>query len=242
MRPLSILIVGDHDSEYEPHAATRTAVIEAAAQRNLHANTRWMGADDIVLYPDMVLEAAAVLLPPPGPRCPQLLAEPLLDLLRAARERNIPCLALGESHALMLIEFARNKLGLKAAGSTQHEDNPKHALITAVAHTPAHVHGVERAMRMIEVHAAQGAESAAGLTIGREWTNSIYGLSPDYAHAFEAAGFRAVLQDADGRPALHQLEGHPCAIACTWLPFHGLAPKSAHPLVMHWLAAAAAPR
>ncbi|MSR74850.1 MAG: hypothetical protein EXS14_05190 [Planctomycetes bacterium] len=240
MRPLSILIVGDHDNEYAPHPATRTALIEAAAQRHMRANTRWMGADDLVLYPDTILEAAAVLLPQPGPRCPRLMPEPELALLRMAREKRIPCLALGEAHGLMLIEFARNKLGLTAAGSTLYDDDPRYALITASGAESPRTHGVEIPARMIEVHAAKGAESAASLTIGREWTNTTHGLSSDYAEAFAAAGFSAPLLDADGRPALHILADHPCHIACTWLPLHGVGHAEAHPLVLHWLDAAAA--
>lgn len=239
MRPLSILIIGDHDSEYAPHPATREAVISAAAARHLHANTRWMGADDLALYPDAALEAAGVLLPPPGPRTPPLLPLPVLDLLRQCRERGIPSLALGESHAFMLIEFARNVLGLTDADSTLYDEHARHALITDNGSRAVRSHGIEPALRELTLQAAPGCEAALELTLTHEWTNCTHGLSSDYAESFERVGFRAVLQDSEGRPALHRLDGHTCMLACTWLPFHDHQPLKPHPLVQHWLASAA---
>lgn len=242
MPALQILFIGDHDAEHAPHRETREAVIAAAADLHLCANTRWVGADDLVLYPDLVMEASGVLLPPPGPRCPKLLPEPELDALKQAREAGIPTLAMGASHSLMLIEFARNVLGLAGANSTLLEEDTPHAVVTDRSGLHALPTGQESGLAALSVTVDASSLEAEGHTIGSEWTDAQHGLAADYAAAFEHAGFRTLGRDGNSQPVLLRLENHPFWVAAAFLPFHGRLNAGPHPLVRNWLKAAATRR
>ncbi len=241
MPSLQILIIGDHDAEHAPHRETREAVIAAAADLHLRANTRWVGADDLVLYPDLVMEAAGVLLPPPGPRCPQLLPEPELDALKQAREGGVPTLAMGASHSLMLIEFARHVLGLAGANSTWYDEETPHAVVSNRLGLKGPI-DPGSSLSALSVTVDASSTAAGGHTIGSEWTDAQHGLAADYAAAFEHAGFHTLGRDSDGQPVLHRLENHPFWVAAAFLPFHGRLNAGPHPLVVNWLKAAATQR
>jgi len=240
MHPLQVLIIGDHDTEHPAHRAARDSVIAAAASLRLRANTRWVGADDLVLYPGLVAEAAGLLLPPPGPRCPRLLPEPEIQALQQARELGVPCLAMGEAHALLLIEFARNVLSLAGANSTLYDDDPPFAVVND--RTPHSKLAGEAPLAPMTVTLHASSENTDWLSIGDEWSDASHGLGADYAAAFDSAGFRCLGRDAAGQPVLHVLDGHPFWVASAFLPLHGRSAQDAHPLVLQWLRASSTRR
>jgi CTP synthase len=227
MRDLSVLILGGHDSEYEPHARTRDAVREGARGRPLVVNTRWLGPDDLQLYPGLVAEAQAVVLAPPGPRCPRILPEPIVQAVGTARTRGLPLLATGEAHGLALIEFARNVLGLAGAGSTRFEEEIRDPVVARIRETEA-----PGALRPLRLERVPGSEIPSDLRLDAssvEITDVEYGLSPDYAAAIAEKGLRPVLSDpATGRPYLHRMAGHPYFFAAAFLP--QLRRPGPHPL------------
>jgi CTP synthase len=227
MRDLNVLIIGDHDSEYEVHARTREAVRLAARGRPYVVNTRWLGPDDLQLYPGLVAEARAVVVAPPGPRCPRILPEPMIGAIETARTRGIPLLATGESHGLALIEAARNLLGLEDAGSTRYDEDCKQPVVMRILDE-----GEQPRLRQVRLDpaAASPLAQALGFDAQRTELSEIeHGLSPDYAFALAQAGIEPVLVDhATGRPYLHAWKGAPCHLIAAFLP--QLSRPEPHPL------------
>lgn len=240
MRQYTILILGDHDSENEVHAATREAVLHAAAgsARDAVVNTRWLGVDDLQLYPGIVAEAAGVVLAPPGPRSPRILPVPKIRSLSLIRERDLPLLATGESHGLVLVELAREVLGLRNAGSTRFEEDLEHPVVSAVStrhEGPVRPHPIE-----IEVLPDPLVAPLYGGP-GRypEVTDLAYGLNPDYAGALASAGLRTAGVDPHGgRPYLQVLDGRRFHVTAAYLPQLRSRFGAPHPLFSGLMAAA----
>jgi hypothetical protein len=110
MRQHTVLILGEYDTSFSGHEFLLRSALGAAKQVGLQVNTRWMGSDDLLLYPGMVTEASAVLLAPGVPRKRLMPTEPLLEAIRLIREADLPFLALGSAYRVVVTECKRNLL------------------------------------------------------------------------------------------------------------------------------------
>lgn len=229
MQQNTILFLGKYEGDNAAQVATRKAVLEAGGAHKVVLNTRWMGPDNLTLYPGMVSEAAAVVLAPPQEHAPAILSESMLAALTVVRETGLPFLATGESHGLVFIEAARSLLGLEHAGS---------ALFDAPTSDPVvhEVPAIDGAEGMHEVELELLDDALVGPLYADmdrvvETTDIRSGLNPDYATRITEAGFRTAAKDRHGgRPYLHVLEGHPFHVTAAFLPQIRDEPGSPHPL------------
>jgi CTP synthase len=195
-------------------------------------NTRWMGADDLLHYPGVVIEADAVVLAPPGPRTRKVLPLSLLEALSLVRERDLPLLATGESHGLVFVEIARKILGLEEATSTWYEPYAREPVV----HTLEGAESLDRDERTRELDCEVGDHPLIASLYGdarrvTEVTDVVCGLNPDYAEAIENAGcVPAVWAAGSNRPVLHVMEGRRWYVTAGFLPQLRSTPQKPHPL------------
>ncbi|MAB90398.1 MAG: hypothetical protein CMJ90_13175 [Planctomycetes bacterium] len=227
MQQNTILFLGKYEGDNAAQVATRKAVLEAGSAHKVVLNTRWMGPDNLTLYPGMVSEAAAVVLAPPQEHAPAILSESMLAALTVVRETGLPFLATGESHGLVFIEAARSLLGLEHAGSAVFDEAVQDPVIHELPGATCAMHKVELEIVGDELLGPLYAD------VGRvvEQTDIISGLNPDYAARLTDVGFRTAAKDRHGgRPYLHVLEGHPFHVTAAFLPQIRDEPGSPHPL------------
>lgn len=227
MRGMTILISGRYDGEEAVHAATRDAILGAAHALGAVVNTRWLGEEELGLYPGLVRECAGLVVAPGGPDVPREPAHARLETLRVARETGLPVLATGAGHALALIELARNAAHLEGAGA-QGWPEAEHEIVRALDLPPA-----ARATRIRKVALeATSAGRRLGLSPRFEARTDLrFGLDADYARPLEEAGLVPAARAADGRPYLHLLEGHPFHASAAYLPQLEAAETGAPPVV-----------
>lgn len=240
MRQHTILILGDHDTEFRTHEATREAVRHAAEAAGAVVNTRWLGADDLQLYPSLVAEASGVILAPPGPRSPKVLPVPLLAGLTTVRTRDLPFLATGESHGLVLIELAREVLGLPGANSTRFEEEAIDPVVHAIGgRTDGPAHPREIQVQILEDPLVTPLYGKPGRVT--ETTDVHHGLNPDYVSALAESGLRTAAADPNGgRPFLHVLGDRRFHVSAAFLPQLRSKRGAPHPLFKGLLVAASA--
>src|SRR5262245_62080050 len=119
----TILIIGDHEAGFRAHDRLLDAIEHASVDMEMVVNTRWVGNDDLAHRPHLVADAKGVILAPRSTRTYRVFPEPIVQALRLVRERNVPFLATGDSHDLVLIEIARNVMGMKEAGSRFYDED-----------------------------------------------------------------------------------------------------------------------
>jgi CTP synthase len=241
MQQNTILFLGKYEGENATQAATRKAVLDAAAFHRTVLNTRWMGPDSLTLYPGMVAEAAGVILAPPQKRGPSALSESMLAALTVVRETGLPFLATGESHGLVFIEAARSLLGLANAGSAAFDAEVPDPIV----HELPSVQGAD-GLHEVELELADDdllGPLYADIDRVVEQTDIVSGLNPDYAARITDLGFRTAAKDRQGgRPYLHVLEGHPFHVTAAFLPQFCRDPGAPHPLFRGLVAACLAGR
>jgi CTP synthase (UTP-ammonia lyase) len=223
-------VVGDRDERNETHRATDAAVAHAAEAHGWAAEVTW------VPTPDVEGSAAGVLAPFHAlwiaPGSPYRSMQGALDAVTYARTRRVPLLGTCGGFQHVVIEFARNVLGLAGAEHAEHDPTAELLVVDALA---CSLVGKVMDVTMAEGSAARRAYATGGTT---ERYYCRFGLNPGYVDPFAQAGLVVSGTDQAGEPRIVELPGHPFFVATLFVPQASSAPGAPHPLVSAYLRAA----
>jgi CTP synthase len=161
-----------------------------------------------------------------------------------AREQGIPCLGLCLGMQTMVIEFARNVVGLAGANSSEFDSDSPHPVIDLMD-DQREVVNYGGTMRLGVYPARLRADSmvaaAYGETIVYERHRHRYEFNSRYRRRIEAAGLRAVGTSPDDRLVeFVELEEHPFWVGTQAHPEFKSRPDRPHPLFSALVGAALA--
>ena len=125
---LPIAIVGKYVEYPDSYISVREALRHAGMAHDQEVNIRWVHSEDIEKYgPENYLNDVRGIVVPGGfgPRG----VEGMIDTVGYARTHNIPYLGLCLGLQVMVIEWARNVLGLAGANSSELDPNTPHPVI-----------------------------------------------------------------------------------------------------------------
>jgi CTP synthase (UTP-ammonia lyase) len=227
---LLIGVIGDFDPAFPPHPATTAALEHAAVSLSVEIEVRWLATPELRDVAPEALEAYDALWCAPG--SPYRSLDGALRAVRLARERGWPLLGTCGGFQHMVIEFARNVLGIQDA---QHAEYDPYASRLVVAPLTCSLAGRTMSVRLVP-------GSRVGEIYGTpEVTEHYYcnfGLNPDYQDELDAAGLRVVGRDQDGEARIVELPDHPLYVATLFVPQLNSRPGRAHPLAVALLEAA----
>jgi CTP synthase len=235
----TILIIGDHEAGFGPHDRLLDAIEHASAETDVVVNTRWVGNDDLLARPHLVSDAAAVVLAPRATHTYRVVPEPTLQALKLVRDRNVPFLATGDAHDLVLVEVARNVMGMKEAGSRFYDEEAGDPVVKEL---PRRRSVTRRSGGLLDLLVRHDPVLAPFLppTRREEPLDLLYAINLDYASALEEAGLKPAGFDAvTNRPYLFVFEPNRWHVTAAFLPQLASAPGQPHPLFMGLLAHAA---
>jgi len=222
----SIALLGDHDPSYVTHRALDLLVERLAADAEL----RWVpttGADDPFLA-----EADGVWAVPGTPYADEAAVH---AVLRHRREEGLPTLGTCGGFQHMVLEFARNRIGVHEAAHEETEPDAEQVVVSALS---CSLVGERR-----PVTAVPGTRMAE--ICGHEPFDGFhfctYGVNLRYRDMLVEAGllFSAFAPDA-GVEAV-ELEGHPFYVGTLFQPhMASLDGGPVHPLVLAFVEAAGA--
>ncbi|MGC8924041.1 MAG: glutamine hydrolyzing CTP synthase [Candidatus Micrarchaeia archaeon] len=124
---VSIALVGKYTSVYDAYASVCEAVKHAAAHRNVYANISFIDSEQVELNGPSILSSYDGIIVPGG--FGNRGVEGKISAIKYARENNVPFLGLCLGMQLMVVEYARNVLGLEDAHSTEFNPNTNHPVI-----------------------------------------------------------------------------------------------------------------
>jgi len=159
-----------------------------------------------------------------------------------AREEGIPCLGLCLGLQMMVIDFARNVLGLLGANSSEVDSQSPHPVIDLMENQREVISkgGTMRLGAYIaELTEGSIVARAYGTTVVSERHRHRYEFNSRYKSRFEAAGLRCSGLSPDGRLVeFVELEGHPFWVGTQAHPEFKSRPDRAAPLFRELIAAA----
>jgi CTP synthase (UTP-ammonia lyase) len=221
---MTIGIIGEHNPANVTHTATDSALAR------LGAEARWIPTPSAEAGASVLAGYDGLMISPGGP---YLSMDGALTAIRYARENDVPLLGTCAGFQHILLEYARDVLGI--AGAAHAEVDPEAAELICVPLTCSLV-GQERVVRI------EPGTFAAGLYQSAESVEPFYcnfGLNPDYRQPLEQAGLRFSGFDEDGEPRIVELPGHRFFVSTLFVPQAASNPVGPHPVLAAFLAATA---
>ncbi|MFT5427207.1 MAG: CTP synthase, partial [Gammaproteobacteria bacterium] len=169
-----------------------------------------------------------------------------------ARENNIPYLGICLGMQLAVIEYARHKLGLEEANSTEFEQESKHPVIALITEWMDQSGSIEQrnegtdlggTMRLggqqCQLLEGSRVRELYGKDVITERHRHRYEFNNKYKQQLEDAGMQFTGLSMDGNLVeIIELADHPWFIACQFHPEFTSTPRDGHPLFSGFVAAA----
>lgn len=228
-KTMRIGLIGDFNPAVKAHIAIPRAVALAADALECAAETSWLAT--------LLLEHnTAELLPAYDalwcvPASPYASMEGALSAIRFARERGIPFLGTCGGSQHVIIEYARNVLGLAEADHAETNPSTPLPLIASLVCSLIEVQDT--------IYLKPGSRIAAiyGRTEIVEGYHCSYGLNPHYHALFEQGGIYITGVDVNGEARVFELSGHPFFVGTLFQPERSAFAGAAHPLIVAYLQA-----
>ncbi|HEX6418587.1 MAG TPA: hypothetical protein VFZ77_08815 [Acidimicrobiales bacterium] len=223
-------IIGDLDPRNETHAATDDALGHAAAAVGLAVDAAWVATTDVG---DAAADLASFdgLLVAPG--SPYRSMDGALRAIGHARRDGVPLLGTCGGFQHVVIEYARNVLGVADAEHAEYDANASTLFVTPLSCSLA---GQSMA---VDVRPGTRAAEAYGAVAATERYYCNFGLDPARVDDLVAGGLRVSGIDADGEVRILELPDHPFFVATLFVPQASSTIVRPHPIVRAFVAAAA---
>jgi CTP synthase (UTP-ammonia lyase) len=219
-------IIGDFNPENSTHIFTNNGIQHAADALGTPIEAIWLPTDQPSDY-----ERFQGLFGSPG--SPYRSLDGALDGIRYARENKVPFLGTCGGSQHLMIEYARNVMGLSDAA---HAESDPYASCLFV--TPLSCSLVGKTM---EVAITPGSKAAVACRAERsmEAYYCNFGLNPEYQEQLECAGLAITGQDENGEARIVELPSHPFFVGTLFVPQARSGLGNPHPLMLAFCRAAA---
>jgi CTP synthase (UTP-ammonia lyase) len=216
-------ILGDYNPDNPTHVATNEGIRHAAEILGGYSfESSWLATDE----PHPFDEYQGLLC---SPGSPYKSLEGALHGIQYARERKIPFLGTCGGSQHLVLEYARNVMGIREAAHA--ETNPYASCLFI---TPLSCSLVGRTM---EVRVKPGTQ-AAGIYRDTRVTERYYcnfGLNPAYEEQLIRAGLEISGTDQAGEARILELPSHPFFIGTLFVPQANSSKEKPHPIVLEFL-------
>jgi CTP synthase (UTP-ammonia lyase) len=219
-----LAIVGDFNPENPSHIATNEAIKHSSAALRTSLQSQWVATEELAgsKGPDQLAEFGGLWI---APASPYKSMDGALRAIRWAREQHIPLLGTCGGFQHILIEYARNVLGLTNA---EHEESNPGASRLFISRLACSLVGRSMTIRL------KPGSMVAGL-YGKETAQEEYycnfGVNPEYVTTLRSGPLRVVGDDDEGEVRVVELPGHPFFLGTLFLPQLRSKPGTPHPVV-----------
>lgn len=222
-----IVLLGDRNPSFITHQAIDKA-LDIFNDRDQNLEASWVGTKEVSSHELIAAEGLWVL-----PGTPYENEEIVFEALFIRRTENRPTLGTCGGFQHMVLEFARNELGL---GTASHEETSPDGDALVINALPCSLVGEERMVHCMpgtRMEQICGSEPFAGF----HYCN--FGVNPNYQTALDAAGLRLSAFAEDAGVEAIELQAHPFYMGTLFQPQMGLLQGlELHPLIENFLMAA----
>ncbi len=219
--PTRIGIIGDFNPENPTHRATNNGIQHAAEALGEPMETVWLPTEFPAEY-----QRFQGLFGSPG--SPYRSMDGALAGIRYARENKIAFLGTCGGFQHLLIEYARNVMGLTDAAHAESDPYASCLFVNALS--------CSLVGQSMEVAIKPGTKAAAAFH-GDRSTEAYYcnfGLNPDYQERVERAGLEITGKDQNGEARIVELGSHPFYLGTLFVPQASSRAGEPHPLIVEF--------
>ena len=165
--------------------------------------------------------------------------EEMISYIKVLREKKIPTLGICLGMQLMVIEFCRNVIGLKNAGSSEFSNYSPNVIIGMDECIDSHLGGTMRlGSYKIQLNQKSKIKDIYETNVIFERHRHRYMVDNLYSHTFQDAGFSITGRcSTKGLIEVMELgkEQHPWYIGCQYHPEYRSSPFKPHPLFVSYV-------
>jgi CTP synthase (UTP-ammonia lyase) len=224
-----IAFIGEYDPSSPTHAATNAAFRHSSDRLRLEVSTGWVSTESVAV--EMFGYFDAVLIAPGGPYKDLGKA---LAAIRFARENGVPCLGTCAGFQHMVIEYARNVLGVANAEHAEYQPDAAEAFITPLVCSLA-----GRSMALT-FEAGSMVAKAYESTSATERYFCNFGVDPARVELLKSGAMRVTGSDAEGVIRVIEWPDSPFFVGTLFVPQSRSLPTRPHPLITAFVNAAVA--
>jgi CTP synthase (UTP-ammonia lyase) len=226
--PVRLAIVGEYRPSFPPHRAVLDTIAQVSAVRGVDVRAEWVETEEIERDGSARLAPFDAIWISPG--SPYRSTAGALTAIRFAREADVPLLGTCGGFQHVVLEYARNVMGLDAYHAESDPDKPVLLL------TPLSCSIAGQAMP-VTIDGPSRVAGWYGSTRITEQYYCNYGLNTEYEAQIEAAGLTIVGWDDAGEPRVVDIPDHPFFVGALFVPHPSPVPGCAHPLVAAFIEA-----
>lgn len=217
-------IIGEFNEAFAPHLATNEALNHSKTALKSDIEFDWISTNEILSDLDKIKENYTGFWIAPGSPYKNMMAA--LTLIEHARSNNIPTLGTCGGFQHMVIEYARNVMGIEDA---EHAEYDPYASSLVVNHLTCSLAGQELRIKILD-----RVSKVFSLYDQNEASEKYYcnfGLNRQYQKDMHQAGFLVVGSDDTGEARILELPGHPFFIATLFVPQNSSTANKPHPII-----------
>jgi CTP synthase (UTP-ammonia lyase) len=223
--------VGDFSPDVVAHRAIEKCFALVRGPGSHSVEPRWLATTAIDPGDERVFKPFSGIWCVPA--SPYLSTEGALWAITFARTHSVPFLGTCGGYQHALLEYARNVLGLSAAGHSELDPTTPLPLLDRMQCSL-----IEQS-QTITITNAQ-FRSIYGADAGPEGFHCSYGLNPNYEQVFAGSSLEIVARSKEGHARAFLLKGHPFFVGTQFQPERRALAGSLHPLVSAFFSASLA--
>ena len=233
-KSIKVAIAGKYTKLSDAYISVVESLKHAGYADSASVEIKWINSEECIDFPTckkLLSDVDAVVVPGGfGIRG----IEGKLNVIRYARENNLPFLGLCLGLQCTVIEYARNVAGLKGANSKEFDENPTHPVIDLMIEQK-NVKGYGGTMRLgaYDCHLKKGTKAykAYGKDVISERHRHRYEVNTEYIDILEKAGLVFSGMSPDGMLSeIVELPKLDWFVACQFHPEFKSRPDRPHPL------------
>ena len=217
--------MGDFDASNATHVATNEALDHAAKYLNVLLTYEWVYTDRIEPEFAAISGAYHGLLIAPG--SPYKSMSGVLKIIQYARINKIPVLGTCGGFQHMVIEFARNVLGIQDA---EHAETNPYASQLVINPLTCSLKGQQLDIEIIKKPSLAYSIFNADSITENYYCN--FGLNPEYQQQIDKAGFTITGSDKHKEARILELQHHPFYLATLFVPQVNSSYDKPHPIIV----------
>lgn len=249
---VTISMVGKYMELLDAYKSLIEALTHAGIHTSTKVNINYIDAERVEKEGVVILQDADAILVPGG--FGERGVEGKLMAVQYARENKVPYLGICLGMQSVVIEFARNVLGLKGANSTEFDRTAPHPVIGLITEWITSDGEVEKrdessdlggTMRLgaqeCRLVAGSNARAVYGADVIVERHRHRYEVNNNYVDQLQKAGLKIGGWSADDTLVeMVEIPDHPWFVACQFHPEFTSTPRDGHPLFTAFVTAALA--
>jgi CTP synthase (UTP-ammonia lyase) len=223
---IKIGMIGDFESERPSHKATNEALHHCADYLGKNLELQWLPTESLEGDVGKIIRNFDGLWCAPGEYKSMKGA---LKAIQFARENDYPFIGTCAGFQYTVIEYARNKLGLKDAQHAENEPGASNLIITPLSCS------LVGETRKIYINKSSRICRFYGKTETEERFSCNFGINPVYRKLIDESGFKVVGTDEKGEARILELPECRLYIATLFQPQLSSSPANPHKLILAYL-------